>query len=98
MALALSILVDFLGILGAVLVAIPFLSESSLKGVRAQLAKGLPIRGFEQAELEAEKIVVTELSRFRSGDRACVVWGLFAIGASYGLHIIAELVAHFSCR
>lgn len=95
MRLALSIIVDLLGIVGAVLVAIPFLNESSLKKVRDQLAKGMPIPGLDQAVVEAEKTVATELSQFRSGDRACVVWGLFTIGFSYLLHIITELVAHF---
>ena len=98
MALALSIIVDLLGILGTILVAVPFFNESFLKEVRTKLATGMPIRGFERAERAATETVATELSQFRQGDRACVIWGLATISMSYGLHIFTEVLKHISAN
>lgn len=94
MELASSIIVDLLGILGAILVAIPFFNESSLKEVRSKLASAIPMRGFERAEKAATETISTELSRFRRGDRACVIWGLATIGLSYGLHLLTEVIKY----
>ena len=94
MTLIISLIIDILGILGAILVAIPFLNESSLKRVRSQLSTGIPIPGFERAQDKAKDVVADKLSQFNSSDRACVILGLGAIGLSYGLHMIAEVASH----
>jgi hypothetical protein len=92
--LSLFIFVDVLGIVGAIMVAIPFLREHKLKELRDIIIRHAPLPGLENADKKAEQAVTTELTRFHRGDGAYVGWGLVVISVSYGLHIIAELLDH----
>jgi len=87
--------VDALGLLGAILVALPFLREEDLKSLRNALEKFPRIRGLEKAMRSAGNDTAAELGRFDPRDRSNVVAGLIAIGASYALHIVVETVVYF---
>jgi len=95
LVLVLYLIVDLLGIIGAVMVAVPFLREHKLKELLDVLGRDAPIPGLPEADRKAKETVRAELVRFRPGDGACVAWGVVVIGASYGLHIVAELLGHF---
>jgi hypothetical protein len=91
-AFILFVIVDLLGVVGAVLVALPFLREFGLK--RLLNLHGLPVvmRGFGRSQGAAPKVVEREMTSFKPRDGSCVIWGLLAIGASYLLHILAEAI------
>lgn len=95
-ALFLFIVVDLLGVLGAVLVAVPFLREFGLKRLLSLHQLTGVMRGFGRSQRSAPKVVERALKKFMPGDGACVVWGLIVIAASYLLHILAEVIEYNS--
>jgi hypothetical protein len=95
-AFVLFIVVDLLGVLGAVLVAVPFLREFGLKRLLNLQRLSVAISGFRRSQQSAQKVVEDALGKFKPGDGACVVWGLIVIAASYLLHILAEVIEYSS--
>jgi len=94
--LVLFVIVDLLGAVGAILVAVPFIGEHGLKRLGGLLREGPPLKGLEGAEKAALGATEAELARFKPADGAFVAWGLVLIAASYALHIVAEVLAHLS--
>jgi hypothetical protein len=95
-AYALFIIVDVLGIAGAVLVALPFFREFALKRLVHWLHQPTGIPGLERATHASAQIARVELERFRPRDGAHVAWGLMITALSYLLHIVAEVFEHLA--
>jgi len=95
-ALVLFIVVDLLGILGAVLVAVPFLREFALKRLLDALRQPGPPSGMEDIEQAAAQAVQGRLAMFKPSDGLFVGWGLLVIAVSYLLHIVAEILEHMT--
>jgi len=94
-ALCLFILVDLLGSIGAIMVAVPFLREHGLKRLLTALRRP-SVAGMPRAIGMAQTKTEAELARFKPGDGAYVGWGLVVISLSYLLHIVAELLEHLA--
>ena len=93
MAFALEVLVDLLGCVGAILVAIPFYRDASQREMLDWLGGTRRIPGFDKAIERAEILAARSVLSFEPKDRLCVGWGLTIIALSYLLHIFT-LVIH----
>jgi hypothetical protein len=97
-AFAIFIVVDLLGIVGAILVALPFFREFALKRLVDRLRPPPTVPGLEQASARSAHVARAELELFQPRDGAHVAWGLIIIALSYLLHILAEVLAHLAER
>jgi hypothetical protein len=95
-ALLISTLVDLLGLIGAVLVSVPFLREHRLRRLVHWFERGGLIPGLEDASTASRQTMLDELGRFKPGDGAYVGWGLLLIAMSYAVHIVAVLMTYLS--
>jgi hypothetical protein len=89
---SLFLVVDILGIVGAVLVAVPFFSESKFHRTLSDLGEEEPLQGMEALEQQAHAAIKAQMERFRPNDWKCVVSGLAFIALSYLLHIVGESI------
>jgi len=98
LAFAIFIVVDVLGLAGAILIALPFFREFALKRLLHWLRQPSSVRGLERAGRQSAAIARAELERFQPRDGTNVVWGLVIIALSYLLHIVAEVLEHLAAH
>jgi hypothetical protein len=83
LALWLGLAGNVLGFLGAVLLAIPFLSDTRLKRLLLHQQRRSPISDLEPLRKPSATIVRHELERIRPGEWWCFVIGLACVAVSY---------------
>jgi hypothetical protein len=92
--LALFVIVDLLGILGSVLISVPFFRELGLKRLLHSIQQPAIIPGLENLGSTSMMSLKKEIERFKSADGTYVMAGLVLIGVSYLLHMIAEIIKY----
>jgi hypothetical protein len=92
--LGVFIAVDIIGIIGAILVAVPFFREFGIKKLQSYLRGPSEIPGLSASEEEAYKVTTAALEMFKRGDGIYMTCGLAMIILSYMLHILAEIMEY----
>lgn len=92
--LVIHIVVDALGISGAVLLAVPALRDLSYREIVGLLRPERQPSSFMRAGALAAGMAEKEMLRFRPSDRRFIVGGLSAIAVSYLLDMAAVILGH----